>query len=708
MYLKKLKLTNYRKFYAEQNVVEFVSSKIVKKDQCLEDSVTDFSEESEDISEEKRSDEIQIDVASDTTLIIGKNNAGKTTIITALDSLINHTNSFGVNDFNYRYLQDYLKEYDVDKTEELPFIEFVITVELEEDSNDRISNLIPFMLVEDVNDSELDICIRYEIVDSVSFNLDMQELFSEGRDKDLFVKFLKILKNTDFQLNYYDKNHVKLDIDFKLSNLMELQCIKANHLKNEHCLTDAFNKIINYRYEYLFRDEKRKVTENLEEINSNLTSNIKKNHTEVIREVLKKLISMENMGVDISADITFDKLMRDLIKYEYIDGDVNIPENQFGLGYTNLVMIIAAIMDYMERYPDASFNSKINLISIEEPETFMHPQMQELFIKNINDAIGVLLASKNKDVNSQIIITTHSSHILNSKIHSANTFDNICYLYEDKHNAAVANLSNKKIMPNENEDVNSSSFKFLKKHIKYKISELFFSDAAVFVEGFAEDMIIPYYIEKRENLNKHYISIFNINGAHGFLYKRLIEALGIPVLIITDLDIKREDENDEGADSKDKKSKKVAVFPQIDSLVDRETTNATIANLHGKTNLSDIPQHIEKGNLYLAYQGKVNGFYATSFEEAFILTNYANEILNDLLSEMKPRIYKNITTTETDYMKNIQNSYKWQVKLEKDKGEFASRLLYKIVNEESEEKIPELPKYIVDGLDWIERKLGEK
>ena len=468
MYLKKLKLTNYRKFYAEQNVVEFVSSKIVKKDQCLEDSVTDFSEESEDISEEKRSDEIQIDVASDTTLIIGKNNAGKTTIITALDSLINHTNSFGVNDFNYRYLQDYLKEYDVDKTEELPFIEFVITVELEEDSNDRISNLIPFMLVEDVNDSELDICIRYEIVDSVSFNLDMQELFSEGRDKDLFVKFLKILKNTDFQLNYYDKNHVKLDIDFKLSNLMELQCIKANHLKNEHCLTDAFNKIINYRYEYLFRDEKRKVTENLEEINSNLTSNIKKNHTEVIREVLKKLISMENMGVDISADITFDKLMRDLIKYEYIDGDVNIPENQFGLGYTNLVMIIAAIMDYMERYPDASFNSKINLISIEEPETFMHPQMQELFIKNINDAIGVLLASKNKDVNSQIIITTHSSHILNSKIHSANTFDNICYLYEDKHNAAVANLSNKKIMPNENEDVNSSSFKFLKKHIKFQ------------------------------------------------------------------------------------------------------------------------------------------------------------------------------------------------------------------------------------------------
>ena len=88
-----------------------------------------------------------------------------------------------------------------------------------------------------------------------------------------------------------------------------------------------------------------------------------------------------------------------------IEDNTNIPEDQFGLGYTNLVMIIATIMDYMERYPDSSFNSKINLISIEEPETFMHPQMQELFIKNINEAIRVLLSSKDKDVNSQIIIT---------------------------------------------------------------------------------------------------------------------------------------------------------------------------------------------------------------------------------------------------------------------------------------------------------------
>ena len=697
MFLKRLKLTNYRKFSSEKNVVEFISSKIVLN-QDNDDGDYNFEQNS------VQNDCVEVDVASDTTLIIGKNNAGKTTIITALDNLINHSNAFGANDFNYRYLQEYLAGYDIcNPPLWAPYIEFVLTIGLEEDSNDRISNLIPFMLVEYIEDSELDICIRYEVEDFVYFQSEMKDLYSEGKDKNAFSKFINLLHSTDYVLKYYDKNMNKIDVDFKLSNLMELQCIKANHLKNDHCLTDAFNKIINYRYDNIFQKEKKEVTKELEKINHELTENITKNHTDVIRSVLKKLISMERMGVDLSADITFDKLMKDLIKYEYIEDDANIPENQFGLGYTNLVMIIAAIMDYMERYPEYSFNSKINLISIEEPETFMHPQMQELFIKNINEAIRVLLFSKNKDVNSQIIITTHSSHILNSKIHSNNTFNNICYLYEDKRNAAVTNLNNKKVMPNKDEDEKSEAFKFMKKHIKYKISELFFSDAAIFVEGFAEDMIIPYYIEKREGLRKHYISIFNINGAHGFLYKRLIEALGIPVLIITDLDIQRNEESGETDGQEEGKEK---VYKQISCLDNKKTTNATIIDIYEKEDISAIPIHIEKGNLYLTYQGEINGYYATSFEEAFILTNYDNEITNELLKELKPNIYKSIVGKKVEYEKNKENSYKWQMKLGKCKGEFASKLLYKVVNEELEERIPRLPEYISDGLDWIEKKLG--
>lgn len=700
MYLKSLKLTNYRKFSAEQNEIEFISSKLIKVDKKI------GNQNNKDIVENGSSNEeiTEIDVASDTTLIIGKNNAGKTTIITALDTLINH-GKFGINDFNYRYLHRYLKEYDIDDTRiNLPFIECVLTVELEENSDDRISNLVPFMLVEDVNNSELKICIRYEIADASFFKSEMEKLFSE---EVTFADFFELLNSMDFEINYYDKNGEKIDIDFKISNLMELQCIKANHLKSEHCLTEAFNKIIKYRYEHTFQNEKREINKKLKEVNSDLSINISKNHTDIIQKVLERLISMERMGVQLSADITFDKLIRDLIKYEYIEDNANVPEDQFGLGYTNLVMIIAAIIDYIEKYPDSSFNSKINLISIEEPETYMHPQMQELFIKNINEAIRFLLSSKNKDVNSQIIITTHSSHILNSKIHSANTFNNICYLSEKQFNAIAVNLNNKRIMPEENEDEESGGFRFLKKHIKYKVSELFFSDAAIFVEGFAEDTILPYYIEKREKLNRRYISIFNINGAHGFLYKRLVEALGIPVLIVTDLDIKRGNEDEDESESIDNtKAKRTVSYEQIDCLKGRETTNATIIDLKGDSDLSNISTFIENDNLYLAYQGKINGYYATSFEEALILNNYDNEVINNILKELKPRICASIVGIKPDYKKNIDNSYKWQVKLSNCKGEFASKLLYQIVNEDLEEKIPQLPKYISDGLDWIEQKLG--
>lgn len=702
MYLKRIQLINFRKFATEDNIVEFVSSGIVQNDSCSKKEEVNEELTDANIVETEASlsdNALQIDVASDTTLIVGKNNAGKTTIIAALDRLINYSvnNAFGENDFNFRYLAQYLSDFDVDNPKSsLPYIEFAITIELEQDSSDRVSNLIPFMLVEDVEDSELDICIRYEVNEAVTFRLDMKELFKAEEEKTIFLRFLKLLHNTDFNLNYYDKNHNSIDKEFKISNLIELRSIKANHLKNEHCLTQAFNKIISYRYEHILKDGKKEIVDSLGTINNDLTENIRNNHTQIIHKALKEIMSMDRMGVQLSADITFEKLMRDLIKYEYIEDDVNIPEDQFGLGYTNLIMIIAALMDYMERYPDSSFNSKINLISIEEPETFMHPQMQELFIKNINEAIRVLLASKNKNVNSQIIITTHSAHILNSKIHSANTFNNICYLFEHKRNAAVVNLDNSVVSPNEGGEEDSAEFKFLKKHIKYKVSELFFSDAVIFVEGFAEDAILPFYIEQREGLSKHYISIFNINGAHGFLYKRLITALGIPVLIITDIDIQRENDEEDTETLK---------YPQIDCLAGKKTTNATIKNFYGNDDLSSIPDHIKKENIYVAYQGEINGFYATSFEEALILTNYNNEIVNELLSEIKPRIYSNITGNKKDFSKNIENSYKWQVKLEKEKGEFASRLLYKIVNEEDEARIPQIPSYISSGLDWIEEQL---
>ena len=50
----------------------------------------------------------------------------------------------------------------------------------------------------------------------------------------------------------------------------------------------------------------------------------------------------------LSSDVTFQKMMQNLVKYEYVEGGNRIPENQFGLGYTYLMMIIEYIIDYLD------------------------------------------------------------------------------------------------------------------------------------------------------------------------------------------------------------------------------------------------------------------------------------------------------------------------------------------------------------------------
>ena len=540
---------------------------------------------------------------------------------------------------------------------------------------------------------KIDIIIKYEIEDYETFTVEVKKILREKYNENiLFAKFLELIDNLKFKINYYNKSRENIE-KFRLIDLMDLTSIKANNISSEHCLSKAFSKIVKYRYNNLLGNDKKDLEESINSINSTLTKKISNNHTTYINNSLGEIISKDKLKVLLSADLSFQKLMNDLVKYEYVEGKINVPENQFGLGYTNLMEIISEIIDYMEKYPENSFNSKINLISIEEPETFMHPQMQELFIKNINNAINTLLKDKNKNVNSQLIMTTHSSHILNSKIHSGNTFNNINCINTQNNCARVVALNDEKITP-EGDD-SEDDLKFIKNHIKYKVSELFFADAIILVEGATEDTILPYYIDKNEKLNKYYVSIFNINGAHGLVYRKLLKLLKVPTLIITDLDIKRDD------DEKEK-------YKQINNLKDRVTTNQTIIKYNnGSDKLDHIPEYIKDENIIITYQGSIKRSFATSFEEAFILTNFDNDILNKVLNKIKPNIYKEIVGNKNT-KNNIKESYKWQRKLSKSKSEFANELLYNLIIEDDKKKIPLLPKYIENGIKQLVNQLKEK
>ncbi|QSX04789.1 AAA family ATPase [Sedimentibacter sp. zth1] len=690
MYLKSLSIINFRKFgeIDKDNTIEFIDAEDYKKSTAVNNKVN---------------------IAQKTTLIVGKNNSGKTTVTEALNKLINET-KFKAEDFNFNYLKNLLEKYKKHDFKEIdaiscPYLKFVIIIGIDNNNEDLVTNIIPFMSLEDVKKSEVEIIVKYEVKDSEIYIKDLEKFLAKDYKSQEFDRFLYLINKTEFQTVYYNSANEKRNI-FSLNKLIELTPIKAINIKNNNCLSKAFQKIIEYRYNIII-DEKivDKLDDEILKINNKLSKDIKKNHSDDINKSLSKVILSEKCKVLLKSDLTFQKLIQSVIKYEYVEGNNNIPEQQFGLGYTHLMMIVADIITYMEKYPESSFNSKVNLISIEEPETFMHPQMQEQFIKYIDDMISALLESKNKHVNSQIIITTHSSHILNSKIHSGNTFNNINYITTVDGIAKSVSLNDDKIIDidfksEDEEKITKYELNFLKKHIKYKVSELFFSDAVIFVEGITEYTLLQYYIDENSKLNQYYISAFLIDGAHAKVYAKLIDILNVPSLIITDIDIKRskKEKGEEGFPE---------VYKQINTLCSRITTNETIKFFYDKEKLCDIVKsgYIELNNLKIIFQkNRIKGYYSTSFEEAFILTNSDNKILNNVLKDIKPDIYKNI-------IKNgglINNSYKLQVKLSNSKSRFANSLLYNILTCESNENIPKLPKYIVDGFKFLENRLGGK
>lgn len=721
MYLKSISMFNFRKFRENDNTIEFVYASDYAKDR----------EENE-----------KIDIAPKTTLIVGKNNSGKTTILSCLEKLIKGS-KFNSSDYNYSYLKELLALYTtpgyLNKEDGIliPTISFKITVAMDTNTDDLVTNIIPFMAIGDARKSEIDINIKWTTSNTPIFIAQLKTFIDKDFKGQQFDRFLNLIDENDFETTYYNSNEEKRT-GFTLSNLIEITSVSAKRTISDTCLSNAFSKIVDYRYKNVIgREIADELDSEIIEINEKLTKGIENHHTNTINCSIGKMLSGDKCKVLLRSDLSFNKLIQNVLKYEYMESDNRIPEHQYGLGYTSLMMIVSEIITYIEKFPNTAFNSQINIIAIEEPETYMHPQMQELFIKNVNDMISSLLESSKKHVNSQIIITTHSAHILNSKIHMGKKFDNIAYITSVNNrtkvicindNILLGELENKakeklEIIKKANKEteeeikftedelkkikiVEMKNLMFMKKHIKFKVSEMFFADAVIFVEGITEYTLLQYYISQNPKLNKDYISVFLVDGAHAKVYENLINKLDIPTLIITDLDIKREKwERNEKDDDKTKDP----IYLQIDktNIIGRITTNSTLEYFYDSNLIENIigKEYPLIGSLKVISQ--VNGiqeYYATSFEEAFILSNSQNHILENVLIQVKPTIYKDIIKTG----EIIENSFRLQKKLSDNKSDFANTLLYEILTCENETLIPVLPQYILDGLNFLAEKLEVK
>ena len=728
MYLESLKIINYRRFGEKDNIVYFVNPKKISH------------------SREKNSTKQSL-ISPSTTLIIGKNNAGKTTITNALIFITDKQKKWPKSsDFNVYYLKNLIKTYKIayenkEKSDviQLPKLEFIVKVNYSaEDLTTNISGIS--INSNDSSEESIEKKVTYEPKEAVSFNEGIKAIFEETEKSDgdasskdhlLLEKLCDLLDNCEYKITYInvkDGNESN-----PLHDLISIKTISANRHLNENVLSKVFQRIVSSQFEDINSEDLFK--DDIETINKTITDKVQTKNESVSR-ILKKIEQNNHVDMKLKGNVSKKTILKSLIKYNFKEGDDFIPEDQFGLGYVNLLNIIGEIIYYIDTYEENCHQSRINLLIIEEPEIFMHPQMQEFFISRIDNAIhealevAKLSSNSKNSLHCQIILTTHSSHIVNSKVQSCKSFNNINYLtIKDKYTVAIPLDDNNILEENSKTETEKKKKKkkkkndllFLIKHIKYKVSELFFSDAVIFVEGVTEEALLPYYLEQNNILNNYHISIFKIDGSHSKVYLPLIERLNIPCLIITDLDIERYScEKKERHKKRKKTDPKCPIcknarnykkrYADITSLENRKTTNqslkyfATYTGNVTENNIICLDKYYQKNYLNVVYQKDlIEGKFATSLEEAIILTNHNNDLLHKVILEVKQGIYNQITNNRKNKEKLKDNSFYLQQSLGKDSGKskFASQLLYELIASDETEK-PELPNYIKDGFKWLE------
>lgn len=386
------------------------------------------------------------------------------------------------------------------------------------------------------------------------------------------------------------------------------------------------------------------------------------------------------------------------------DFPINLPEGHNGLGYQNLVAIAVELMRFRDVWSkNSDVVEPILLVLIEEPEAHLHVQVQQIFIEK---AYQILIKDISSDNNVQMVVSTHSSSVA----HSCN-FSSIKYfkrhiksiehntqIYKIPHSSVydlksvfvgkVNRLKNDQESKKRVKSEEDQTREFVTRYIRAKHCDLFFADAIIFVEGAAERMMLPHFIENEFNngktdLTNKYISIIDIGGSHAHRFKELVEVLDIPTLIITDLD-------------SEKDGKKHRPDSVDDNIV---TSNDTIKKYANQESIKSLSSgFVSKHNVYVSFQKMIDKNIPYTFEDALVLSNVETfKHMSPKRGELKKICDACNQENLADNLYKIINSPDARF----TKAEFISDILFSADNLNDVKS----PNYIHDGLKWLSEKL---
>ena len=670
----------------------------------------------------------ELDFKDELSLVVGKNNCGKTSALIILDKMLNSSKVMW-EDINLECQKDLYKkimDFDMSEQEKVESLEAVnLQLFIEYSDNDSYTNIQKFMM--DLNPDNNTIVLEFISLIPIKKIIELKEIINEKKLEDFisFSKFVSKNFSNFFETKKYSRgfdaelNQITQDRSEEIDNKDIQKVIKVAGIRADRAVSnDDRNHVLSgltgkYFSSYkAAKDESESVFTRLEEKLDEADKELYKIYNgeksesgesiegifSGVIDVIKTYGGAEN-GIDIAIEssISEKNLLSDNTNLSYRQGgDCSLPETYNGLGYLNLIGILFEIETKIQELFEQP--ADINLLYIEEPEAHTHPQLQYIFIRNIKSHIKAhrkkLLEDKNKQL--QILITSHSSHIV-----SECNFDDIIYLKKNGNTVIAKNFNSLKEEYGGDEQ---KGFKFVKQYLTINRSELFFADKAICIEGDTERILMPMMMHKIDNKEKpkadlipllsQNISVIEV-GAHSHIFIPLFEFLGIKVLIITDIDAANKNDNGRYVKSHPKEAKYTSNASIKDFFKD---TCLDESNNEFEELLEKIPEDKIKNNIRIAYQiPETDGEYqASSFEDAFIALN------KDFILKNKEGLceYGALKDFSNDEIEN-GDYYNFALNNVKKKSAFASNLLYFDDENGEEDEKWAVPHYIEEGLLWI-------
>ncbi|MGI3016734.1 AAA family ATPase [Shewanella algae] len=425
---------------------------------------------------------------------------------------------------------------------------------------------------------------------------------------------------------------------------------------------------------------------------------------------------VENLAHDATVIFDVQRAEPDQLKL------LALPESYNGLGYKNLIYMIFKLISFRDDWMRKGKAEKrrtekdiakepLHLVLIEEPEAHLHAQVQQVFIRK---AFEVLKKNVPDDYNTQMVVSSHSSYIAHEV-----GFEKLRYFkrhpaseLHEAPRAEVVGLSDVFGSPSKRTDDIEDTAKFVTRYLKTTHCDLFFANGVILVEGAAERMLLPHFIRHKFDgqfgLNRSYISILEVGGAHAQRLKPLIDALGLPTLVITDTDAT-------GKKTVKKKNKELivdgAVRPQRNQKQSSGSNTLKQWFKFDTTSLDDVlDKNLESKvleNARVAYQYDIDVKYdgvtnekavPYTFEDALALTNISLirelEKPTGMMKKMKDACEEPTLDECTEAMyEALDNNEKSQMALD-------------VIFDIDPEKL-QIPLYIREGLEWLEKELHQ-